>query len=83
MWEFLYSHYLNMGCVAGGTGEVLVVLVFTFNLWDCLMEAQHGNTECKALLTGHDGKGSHSRCVLQLHALREMCHSKYLAVFLQ
>lgn len=52
LWEFLSSCYLNVGCIAGGTGELLLVLVFAFNLWACLMEAQHGNTECKALLTG-------------------------------
>lgn len=52
LWEFLSSCYLNMVSVAGGTGELLLVLVFAFNLWECLMEAQHGNTELKALLPG-------------------------------
>jgi len=40
-----------MGCIAGGAGGLLLVLLFAFNLWECLVEAQHGNTECEALLT--------------------------------
>lgn len=28
--------------------RVLFILVFAFNLWECLMEAQHSNAECTA-----------------------------------
>lgn len=31
LWEFL-SSFSNVGCVAGGTGELLLVLAFVFNL---------------------------------------------------
>lgn len=48
LWEFL-SCYLNMGCLAGGREEFLFILVFTFNLWECLMEAQSSNAECTAM----------------------------------
>lgn len=41
----LFEH----GLLAGGTGEVLAVLVFTFILWDCLMEAQLMNVKLCSL----------------------------------
>lgn len=50
LWEFLSPCYLNMGCIAGGMEELLLLLAFALNLWECQLEAQHGNTERKAKL---------------------------------
>lgn len=73
-WEFLSSRYLNVGCIAGGTAGVLLVLVFAFNFWECLMEARRGDTEREALLTAMRLRKV-QRCVPQLCALGEICYA--------
>lgn len=83
LWEFLSPCCLNVGCIAGGAGGLFLVLAFAFNLWECLMEAQHGTTKCKAklCLLEYDCERGRDMCSRSILALRDTTQNILLSFY--
>lgn len=60
-----------------------MVLAFAFNLWECLMEAQHGTSECKAkvCLLEYDCERGRDMCPRSILALRDTTQNILLSFY--